>query len=104
MLKISSPTPPASSRKQARRPARLELVDPVQRQPHRVFVDLAADRHLHALGRPCGLPSAREAQELAQHRDDEDEAHQRDQACLGRFRERDGAPGHELAPAVDAPG
>ncbi len=48
---------------QARSPARLELVDPVQGQPHRVFVDLAADRDLDSLGRPRGLPAAREPQE-----------------------------------------
>ena len=46
---------------QARRPSRLELVDPVQRQPHRVLVDLPADGHLHALGRPRRQPAAPEA-------------------------------------------
>ena len=54
--------------------ARLELVDPMQGQAHRVFVDLAADRDLNSLGRPGGLPAAREPQELAQHRDNQDQA------------------------------
>ena len=42
-----------------------------------MFVDLAADRDLNSLGRPGGLPAAREPQELAQHRDDQDQRHQR---------------------------
>ena len=40
--------------------ARLELVDPVQGKPHRVFVDLAPDRDLHALGGPRRQPAAPE--------------------------------------------
>ena len=39
MLKISSPTPPASSRSRLAAPARLELIDPVQGEPHRVLED-----------------------------------------------------------------
>ena len=42
---------------QARSSARLELVNPVQRQAHRVFVNLAADRDLNALGRPASSAS-----------------------------------------------
>ena len=49
--------------------ARLELVDPVQGQPHRVLVDLAPDRDLHALGRPRRQPAAPEPEHGAQDRD-----------------------------------
>ena len=78
---------------QARCPARLELVDAVERQPHRVLVDLAAHRDLDSLRQPRGLPSAREAQELAQHRDHEHDTDQHREPQPGRFGDGDRAVG-----------
>ena len=54
---------------QARRAAGLELVDPVQREPHRVLEDPAADRDLHPLARPRRPPAAPEADRRADDRD-----------------------------------
>ena len=60
-----------------------------------MLVDLAADRDLDPLGRPRGLPAAREPEELAQDRDQQDQDDQPQQTELGRFRDREGKPGRD---------